>query len=298
MLIGSRFRIPEVPLAMSRRSLDNLRDTIQIVRKRFATRPAHYPQHLWSVWVLAWLLLTTAVLIRFDDAAGMFSGRWSTGFARLTNFFTVFGLGGWYLIPSVLLLLVANLTDWRSLSRRSRMVAYNWTCLAFLVLSTIGLSGLMVNVLKYGIGRARPIYFNDLGDLSLHPFALDARFASFPSGHATTMGAVFGIALLLSPERKHIALAVTLWIASTRIFVDAHYPSDTVAGFGLGCAFAVACAVVFARLGFIFRRTPMGLPVRKKTFRLSRLGSANSRSASERPKRPERAEKLVLADGS
>jgi undecaprenyl-diphosphatase len=196
----------------------------------------------------------------------MLRDQWSPGFVRLADFFTQFGLGGWYLIPSALLLVAANLTDWRSLSRRSLMLAYNWTCLAFLVLGAAGLSGLTVNVLKYAIGRARPMYFNEFGVLSLHPFAFDARFAGFPSGHATTMGAVFGVALLLFPRRWYIALAVTACIASTRVFVGAHYPSDTVAGFGLGCAFALACGLVFARLGFIFRPMPSGLPVRKRTF--------------------------------
>jgi undecaprenyl-diphosphatase len=251
-----------------RRSVDNFWDTVQIARRRLAARPARYPQILWTVWAPAWLLLTLAVAVRFDHAAGVLSRLWPPDLLGVANFFTVFGLGGWYLVPSALLLVAANLTDWRSLSRRSLLLAYNWTCLAFLVLGTIGLSGLMVNVLKYGIGRARPLYFGDLGDLALHPFAMDARFASFPSGHATTMGAIFGLALLLLPGRKFMVLAVTLWIASTRIFVGAHYPSDTVAGFGLGCASAAACALVFARLGFIFRRTVVGLPVRKKTFRL------------------------------
>lgn len=261
-------RSPVPATAVLRLSVDNFRDTAEIVAKRLVTRSAHYPQILWSVWTVAWLLLTIAVLIRFDAAAGMSWGRWPIGFIDLTDFFTVFGLGGWYLIPSVLLLVAANLTDWRSLSRRSLMLVYNWTCLAFLMLSAFGLAGLAVNLLKYGIGRARPVYFNNLGDLSLHPFAMDARFASFPSGHATNMGAAFAIVLLLFPQRKYIALALALWVASTRIFVGAHYPSDTVAGFGLGCAIAVACALVFARLGFIFRRTTVGLPVRKTTFRL------------------------------
>ena len=135
---------------------------------------------------------------------------------------------------------------------------------------TIAVSALVVNVLKYGVGRARPMNFSKLGDLSLHPFAMEASFASFPSGHATTMGVIFGLGLLMLPQRKWMLLAVTLAIASTRIFVGAHYPSDTVAGFGLGCAVAIASALVFTRLGFIFRHTPKGLPVPKTTFRLFR----------------------------
>ena len=266
MLVKSRPSVSAMLLGVGRRSVDNFRDTVQIAKRRFTARPARYPNILWSVWVLVWVLLTAAAFVRLDTPAGMLRDQWSPGFVRLADFFTQFGLGGWYLIPSVLLLVAANLTDWRSLSRRSLMLAYNWTCLAFLVLGAAGLSGLAVNVLKYAIGRARPMYFNDFGVLSLHPFAFDARFAGFPSGHATTMGAVFGVALLLFPRRWYIALAITACIASTRVFVGAHYPSDTVAGFGLGCAFALACGLVFARLGFIFRPMPSGLPVRKKTF--------------------------------
>ena len=266
MLVKSRPTVSGRLLGVGRRSLSNFRDTTQIVRRRFAARPARYPNIAWPVWLVVWVLLTAAAFVRLDTPAGMVHGQWSG--AGVAEFLTQFALGGWYLIPSALLLVGANLTDWRSLSRRSLMLVYNWTCLAFLVLSAVGLSGLLVNVLKYAIGRARPLYFQDFGVLALHPFAFDARFAGFPSGHATTMGAVFGVLLLLFPKRWTIALVITACLASTRVFVGAHYPSDTVAGFGLGCAFALACGLVFARLGFIFRPTPSGLPVRKASFRL------------------------------
>ena len=283
MLVKSRSSVSTALLAVPGRSLGNFRDTMQIAKRRFAVRPARYPDILWSAWLLVWIFLTAAAFVRLDTPAGMLRDQWSPGVAQLADFFTQFGLGGWYLIPAAFLLVAANLTDWRSLSRRSLMLAYNWTCLALLVLSAVGLSGLTVNLLKYAIGRARPMYFNDFGVLSLHPFAFDARFAGFPSGHATTMGAVFGVALLLFPKRWYIALAITACIASTRVFVGAHYPSDTVAGFGLGCAFAIASALIFARLGFVFRAMPSGLPVRKQTFRLTWFGKAKRVQASQRP---------------
>jgi len=271
------------PLALYRRSLGNFRDTMSIVKRRFAVRPARYPRILWSFWLMAWVLLTAAIFLRLDAAAGEMRGEWSPGFVRFTDFFTQFGLGGWYLIPAALCLIAANLTNWRGLSRQGRMVVYNWTCFAFLVLCAVGLSGIAVNLLKYGIGRARPFYFNDFGVLSLHPFAMDARFAGFPSGHATTMGAVFGILLLLFPRRWYVALAVTACIASTRVFVGAHYPSDTVAGFGLGLAFAVVSGLVFARLGFIFGQTSSKLPVRKRTFRLAPFRAPRSKMSRVGP---------------
>ncbi|MDX8497238.1 phosphatase PAP2 family protein [Mesorhizobium sp. VK4C] len=269
-------------VALYRRSLGNFLDTMRIVRRRFVVRPARYPEIPWVVWVLAWLLLAAAVFLSLDSAAGRMRGEWTPGFIHFTDFFTDFGLGGWYLIPAALCLVAANLTDWRRLSRQTRLLVYNWTSFAFLVLCAVGLSGLAVNLLKYGIGRARPLYFNDFGVLSLHPFAMDARFAGFPSGHATTMGAVFGILLLLFPKRWHVALAVTACIASTRVFVGAHYPSDTVAGFGLGLAFAIVTGLVFARLGFIFRRPSSTRPVPKRTFRLLRSSGARSRISAAR----------------
>ncbi|RWD88362.1 MAG: phosphatase PAP2 family protein [Mesorhizobium sp.] len=272
-------------VALYRRSLGNFLDTIAIVRRRFAVRPARYPEIAWPVWALAWVLLAAAAFLSLDSAAGRMRGAWTPGFVHFTDFFTDFGLGGWYLIPAALCLVAANLTDWRSLSRQARIMVYNWTCFAFLVLCAVGLSGLAVNLLKYGIGRARPLYFNDFGVLSLHPFAMDARFAGFPSGHATTMGAVFGILLLLFPKRWHIALAVTACIASTRVFVGAHYPSDTVAGFGLGLAFAIASGLVFARLGFIFQRPSSTRPVPKRTFRLGWSSASKDRIASARRSR-------------
>lgn len=254
--------------ALYRRSRSNFLDTISIVKRRFVVRPARYPHIPWAIWLLAWLLLAAAAFLSLDSAAGRLRDEWPRGFVHFTDFFTQFGLGGWYLIPAALCLVVANLTNWRRLSRQSRMMIYNWTCFAFLVLCAVGLSGIAVNVLKYAIGRARPLYFDSYGVLSLHPFAMDARFAGFPSGHATTMGAVFGVLLLLFPRRWYIALVVTACIASTRVFVGAHYPSDTVAGFGLGLATAILSGLVFARLGFIFRRPASTRPVPKRTFRL------------------------------
>ena len=277
--------------ALYRRSRSNFLDTISIVKRRFVVRPARYPHIPWAVWLLAWLLLAAAAFLSLDSAAGRLRDEWPRGFVHFTDFFTNLGLGGWYLIPAALCLAAANLTDWRSLSRQSRMMVYNWTCFAFLVLCAVGLSGLAVNIVKYGIGRARPLYFDSLGVLSLHPFAMDARFAGFPSGHATTMGAVFGILLLLFPKRWSIALGVTACIASTRVFVGAHYPSDTVAGFGLGLAFAILSGLVFARLGFIFRRPSSTRSVPKRTFRLGWIGKPTGSAP-----RPGRSGQQLSAD--
>jgi undecaprenyl-diphosphatase len=62
---------------------------------------------------------------------------------------------------------------------------------------------------------------------------------SFPSDHATAVGAV-AVGLLFANRRIGIVAAVAAVVmAFTRVYVGAHYPSDVVAGLALGAGIAV-----------------------------------------------------------
>lgn len=246
----------------------NFRGPVRIVTGRVARRPADYPDIRWGKWLFVCLALAALCLVLVDPVTGRRQDNWPVAFAFVADTFTKLGLGIWYIVPPLVWLAFASLFDWRRLSRRALMMFYNWTCMAYFLLSAAGFSGLTVLLLKNIVGRARPLYFETMGVFAFHPMLFDSRFASFPSGHATEIGAVAAILLLLLPRWKYVVLPLAVWVASTRIFVGAHYPSDTVVGFGLGFGCAVAMSVIFARLGFIFIQQPAGLPVRKKTFRL------------------------------
>jgi undecaprenyl-diphosphatase len=261
---GTREPVPPSPAFLLRRGIENLRDTLRIVRRRFATRAAVYPRlRLWWLsWAVLVALLAVLCAVYVDPVAGR--RQWPAGLTVVAGIFTQLGLGKWYIVPGVAWLLVANQMDWRGLTWTRRLAAYNRTTLCFFILAAVVLSGVAVNVFKVMVGRARPLHFAELGMFSFHPGALSAQFASFPSGHATTVGAVAGVLVLLFPRSKVVVLPLSFWLASTRIFVGAHYPSDTVVGYGLGFAVAVLTALVFARLGFLFRQTD-GLPVLRRT---------------------------------
>lgn len=80
--------------------------------------------------------------------------------------------------------------------------------------------------------------------------------ASFPSGHATLSAVVFlTLGLLLAEASPHravktyfVVLGVTLTfvVGVSRVYLGVHYPTDVVAGWSLGLAWALACWVVYS----------------------------------------------------
>jgi membrane-associated phospholipid phosphatase len=250
------------------RSKHNFSRLVQIVRKRRINRAPIYPVLDWKMPLCTCLTLVVLCALILDAPVGNFHEKWPAALIDVAEATTRIGLGIWYIVPSIIVLVVANLTDWSRLDRRQLLRAYNWTAFGYFVLIATGLGGLISAIVKNLIGRARPSRFEEFGVFSFHPASFEASFASLPSGHATTMGAVAAIVLLLFPWVRYIAIPATIWVASTRIIVGAHYPSDVAVGFGFGFTFTVLTAIFFARLGYIFQLNATGLPRRKKTFRL------------------------------
>lgn len=244
------------------RSWTNIAGTFAVIGRRFRRRPAQYDRIFWLSWTLGCSLLAGLAAIFLDRASVC---DWPPAFKAVAEMSTPLGLGEWYLWPAAAWILLANQIDWSRLGRKQLVAVYNRTSISLFVLAAVGLPGLLTILMKILIGRARPALYDDYGAFSSHPFTVKAIFASFPSGHATTIGSVSAILVLLFPRGKYVFLLLGLWFASTRIFVGAHYPSDTIVGFGLGFGLAVVTAIVCARLGFLFRSNPIGLPRLKRT---------------------------------
>lgn len=133
--------------------------------------------------------------------------------------------------------------------------------MAAYVLLCVALSGITANLLKRLIGRARPKLFDELGPFSFDMLHGSARFESFPSGHATTVGALMMAMLLIAPAYRLFFVSMGLWLGFSRVIVGAHYPSDVIAGLGLGAWFSLAIAIAFSAHGLLFRLRPDGWPV-------------------------------------
>jgi undecaprenyl-diphosphatase len=111
----------------------------------------------------------------------------------------------------------------------------------WLLASVIGGAALST-VLKIGFDRPRP-------DIVAH--AARVFTASFPSGHATlsavaylTLGALLASVAPSHGQRLYflaLALLITVVIGITRVYLGVHYPTDVLAGWCFGSAWAILC---------------------------------------------------------
>ncbi|MFT0860294.1 phosphatase PAP2 family protein [Ancylobacter sp. G4_0304] len=116
---------------------------------------------------------------------------------------------------------------------------------ALFVLLATASGGVMSTLLKLGFERPRP-------DLVAH--LVEVHTLSFPSGHA--MGAALtyltlGVLIVRTEHKRRIkayaltvAVTLTLLIGISRVYLGVHWPTDVLAGWCLGGAWALACWLV------------------------------------------------------
>lgn len=105
-------------------------------------------------------------------------------------------------------------------------------------------------LLKTLYGRTRPTVVTQLDPLSS---------LSFPSGHSMISAALYlTLAVLIArtlPERRlrifvvATGAALAVLVGLSRIYIGVHYPTDVVAGWAVGVAWALACGLLARWLG-------------------------------------------------
>lgn len=113
---------------------------------------------------------------------------------------------------------------------------------ALRVLGSVASGALLCIALKNAFDRPRP---------DIVPALTEGLSASFPSGHALTAAVVYltlGAMLAAATPRLHvkiyllsIALFLTGLVGITRIYLGVHYPTDVLAGWCIGAAWALSC---------------------------------------------------------
>jgi undecaprenyl-diphosphatase len=112
---------------------------------------------------------------------------------------------------------------------------------ALILFATVG--GVLVsNGLKSAVHRERP---------HVVPHLMDVSSQSFPSGHSMmssvvylTLGALLAQTMARRREKFYLigaALLLTVLVGVSRVYLGVHYPSDVLAGWAAGVAWALLC---------------------------------------------------------
>jgi undecaprenyl-diphosphatase len=119
---------------------------------------------------------------------------------------------------------------------------------ALFVVTSVLAGYLFNNLLKFGFDRPRPDYVTPL---------VRIYSGSFPSGHAAlsaiaylTLATILARAQPLRSVRLYfmgIALGLTLLVGLSRVYLGVHYLTDVLAGWCLGCAWALGARILADR---------------------------------------------------
>lgn len=223
-------------------------------------RPRRYPwEEIWTAQMtrLAVGFLAAAALLTLFDAAAYTHMRETRGALHVVlHAITDLGKSEWYLVPSLVVILVLAALDWKAREPRVRaQLAFAFAQAGF-AFAAIAVSGIVVNIVKFFIGRGRPVLFEEGGIFQFQPFSSQYANLSFPSGHSTTCGALAMILILWFPRWWPAWSAWLLAIAMSRVPAGAHYPSDVVAGYALGLLYTLWLArwLAVRKAGFTPRR--------------------------------------------
>jgi len=172
------------------------------------------------------------ILLAMRNQNGPIGPGWLLESAR-----SITALGGHTVLTIVVLLVASYL-----LLLRDNTTAY------FVVIAAV--TGTTINTLMKALfDRARPDFVTHLTDVFT---------ASFPSGHAAQSAVVYLTlgALLAGTHRSLIfriyfigvAILLVLLIGLSRVYLGVHYPTDVLAGWCFGTAWALTCWLILKTL--------------------------------------------------
>ena len=182
---------------------------------------------MWLVWA-GWVCLLS--MHAFDTALSLAARRLPEDIHAIFRVITVAGLGQWYLVPLGLGALALTVASYTVVKGERVRLCRQWAWILVFAFLAVLLSGLVVDVIKVAVGRARPKLLDLVGFYGYLPVNFRGDYQSFPSGHAATAASVALVVSYLRPELRWLAWAYALPIIVSRVVINAHFLGDIVGG--------------------------------------------------------------------
>lgn len=225
----------------------------------------------WIVALLSCVALALVFMPTIDAPSIIAARKLPPDVIAAFRFYTDFGKSAWFLWPLGIALIFIAISPHEGLSRWGRgMTAAIAVRFGFLFLA-IGLPSLFGTIIKRIIGRARPFVGGAADPYLYSVMAFDVRYASFPSGHATTAFAAAIAISALWPRTRAVMWTYAILMAVSRVVVTAHHPSDVVAGALVGIIGAMLMRQWFALRGLGFSMDTGGAIALRPTPSLRRI---------------------------
>ncbi len=162
---------------------------------------------------------------------------------------TDIGLTGlWYVLAAALLLgarILAGLSETTTGHDRYMNLARS----AWFIILSMATSGILVQIVKFCVGRYRPRYLFEEGLYGLDPFGVHMGMYSFPSGHTQTVVAAMTALTLIHPRYNLLYILIAVLVGVSRALTTIHYPSDMIMGAYIGFAVTLWLRRQFERSG-------------------------------------------------
>jgi membrane-associated phospholipid phosphatase len=137
-----------------------------------------------------------------------------------------------------------------------------WANAAAFVFASVALSGIANELIKFTVGRSRPVLLLTQQIYEFKPFVNEHVYNSFPSGHANTAAALFYSLYLIRDRYWYIYVPIALAIMLSRVILDVHFLGDIIFGAYLAVVVTSLVKIAFDRKGLQVGNpvTKMGTP--------------------------------------